>query len=72
MLELLYAALNSPAGVIVATPTVEAVKARLYTLRKNDPALSCLSLVTSPTDPAGEIWIMKNETGPIQTHTEPA
>jgi hypothetical protein len=72
MIELLYEALNSPLGVIVESSNVEAVKARLYNLRRQDPALACLSLLTSPTNPTGEIWIVKNETRPDETHPEPS
>lgn len=60
MIELLYAALNSEFGVSIETSDPVRLRAKLYTLRKQDPALQCLSLTISPTAPASELWIVKN------------
>lgn len=77
LLELLYTALQSPLGIVVETSDPELCKAKLYTLRKQDPELACLSFLTSPVDPAGSFWIVKKETsdgqsGPDETYPEPA
>lgn len=60
--ELLYEALNTEFGLIVTTNEPDRLKQKLYAIRKEDPALGVLSLVTSPTAPAGEIWIVRKET----------
>ena len=60
-LEHLYAALNSPHGVIVTTSHLDLTKARMYKLKQEHPELACLALCTSPTNPAGEIYIIKKE-----------
>lgn len=60
MIELLYSALNSPLGTVIATEgSFDLVRADLYRLRKMDPDLKILSFVQSPVDPT-EIWIVKN------------
>jgi len=63
MLELLYAALHSPHGVVVDTyGDFERVRQRLYNLRREtqDPDLAVLSFVASPADPT-QLWIVKND-----------
>ena len=59
LLELLYAALHSPLGIIVETSDPVACKARLYPLRASDPALAALSFLVSPTAPTTSFWIVK-------------
>lgn len=63
MIELLYAALNSELGVAVTTDDPTKLRAKLYTLRKQDPDLACLSFTISPTAPRSELWIVKNAQG---------
>lgn len=60
-LELLYQAFNSAFGIIVRTEDAERLKQGLYRERKKDPDLECISICTSPTDPAHEIWLVKKE-----------
>jgi hypothetical protein len=60
LIELLYAALNSEHGVVVATDDAVRLRSKLYPLRKSDPDLACLSFTLSPTNPSGELWILKN------------
>lgn len=59
MIELLYKALEEEIGVKVATDDVERLRQKLYRLRKENPTFEPLSFVTSPTNPNGEIWIVK-------------
>lgn len=59
LLELLYAASREEFGVVVATEDVGRLRQRLYKLQKTDPDLNRLSLMESPTNPAGELWIVK-------------
>lgn len=68
-LELWYAALGSPSGVIVSVSDPEKAKMKLYDLRKeaNDPDLYLLSIVTSPTAPATELWIVKRKANETQS-----
>lgn len=60
-LELWYTALGSPSGIIVETSDPEAAKQKLYRLRdeSKDEDLSVLSIVTSPTNPTKDLWIVK-------------
>lgn len=62
MLQLLYDAIHSEYGVVVETPDPVELRTRLYPLRKDRPELACLSLVISPTNPTGELWIVKRPT----------
>jgi len=63
-LELWYDALASEFGVIIATNDPERAKAKLYSLRASclDKDLEALSILTSPTNPAGELGIVKRKT----------
>jgi hypothetical protein len=60
MIELLYEALASEWGIAVETSDPDRLKQRLYAERRKaaDPALDALSLVTSPFNPGGELWIV--------------
>ncbi len=62
LLELLYEALRAEIGVSVATEDVGKLRQKLYALRREDPSLRCLSLVPSPVNPNGELWILKKGT----------
>lgn len=61
-IELLYAALRSPCGVVVASDDPARLRQRLYSARKDfaDEDLKRLSFVESPTNPSGELWIVKH------------
>ncbi len=59
LIELLYAALHSPLGIVVSTTSPERLRQKLYPLRKEDPALLPLSFIISPFNPGGELWIVK-------------
>ncbi len=61
LLELLYRALNSPLGIVISTDDPVRTKQQLYQERKKDPALECLSFLTSAFNPGGEIIILKKE-----------
>lgn len=72
-IEALYEALASPLGIIISTTDVEAMKRRLYALRKEHPEFDGISILTSVTNPATELWIVKRhgQAEHQQTHTEP-
>lgn len=59
MIDLLYNALRTEYGIIVPTNSPERLRAKLYELRRRDPALSILTFKPSPTNPGGELWIIK-------------
>lgn len=61
MIDLLYNALRTEYGLIVPTNSPERLRAKLYELRRRDPDLSVLTFKPSPTDPSGELWIIKRE-----------
>ena len=60
-IELLYQALNSPLGIVVAVSNFEKVKMRLYSKRREtgDPDLDILQFRRSPYSPESEMWIVK-------------
>lgn len=60
LLELLYTALHAEVGikVHVISPSVELFRAKLYAIRKDDPALADLSFWISPINP-NHVWIGK-------------
>jgi len=61
-LNILYEALGSPFGVVVAcdSGTTDKVRQKLYNLRKEsgDQDLDCLKFVQSPSNPS-HLWIVK-------------
>lgn len=59
LLELLYLAFNSRYGIAVTTSDPVRLKQQFYTERKKDPDLACLSFLTSPLNPQGEVIILK-------------
>jgi len=65
MLELLYEALASRYGIIVATNNPEALRQQLYKARREaaDPDLQQLSIRISPLLPKQEVWIVRNAQG---------
>lgn len=64
-IEQWYTALGSPSGVIVdcCGNDPEKVKEKLYAARKacGDPDLDLLGIVTSPTNPTKELWIVRKK-----------
>lgn len=58
LLALLYRAWRSPLGIIVATNDAEALRQRLYPLRKLDADLESLAFVISP-DNGKDLWILR-------------
>lgn len=58
-LEMWYAALQEPFGLVVETSDVAKLKQNLYAARKSadDPALSALILITSPDSAGIAVWI---------------
>ena len=64
----LYEALSSEFGVIIQTDNPELTRQRLYAMRKllKDPDLDCLSILTSPTNPAQDLWIVKRKVDETQ------
>lgn len=61
LLQHLYAALASEHGIVLHTEDPEALKRKLYPLRKQDPRLEELSICTSPHNPATELWLVKKD-----------
>jgi len=61
LLELLYKAKHAEVGIIVTTSSPESLRQKLYAARKVDPDLKALSFVTSPTNPHGELWIVRKK-----------
>lgn len=56
-----YQALSSPFGIELVTSDVEALRSKLYSLRKSaqDEDLAKISICTSPFDPC-RLWLVKN------------
>lgn len=61
LLQLLYDAIHSPLGIVVATPDPEFLRQKLYPLRKRDLEFDCLSFVISPLA-NGDLWILRKPT----------
>jgi len=59
MIELLYEALDKEIGIKVATDNVERLRQKLYQFRRENPIFEPLSFIVSPTNPNGELWIVK-------------
>ena len=57
--SLLFAAINSPLGIIVQTSDPERLRQKLYPLRKANPAFSCLHFVIPPTNSGTRLWVVK-------------
>jgi hypothetical protein len=60
-ITLWYDALASEHGVIIETDDPNAVKQRLYAVRaeSQDEDLKSISIVTSPTNPERDLWLVK-------------
>lgn len=61
LLEILYRAFHSPTGIIVETTNAEALRQRLYKVRKQHEDLRTLILAPYPTDPTKYLAIKKAE-----------
>jgi len=59
--SLLFQALSSPYGIVVATSDPDRLRQKLYPLRKTDPAFAPLAFVLSPLSPQ-HLWILKQGT----------
>ncbi len=69
---LLDQALDEKLGVILACSSPEQFKKRFYILRQSlrkagVNSYDCLSVRTSPINPGGEVWLVKNENGTAET-----
>ena len=72
ILDLLYKALRSPFGIVVATSDVTQLTAKLYAARKGIAELSPLILKPSPLDPTAQLWIVRSDAErPAEAHSEP-
>lgn len=59
LIAFLYTALRSECGIKLSTSDPERLRQKLYKIRKDDPELEVLSFVISPTNPQGELWLVK-------------
>ena len=59
MIEFLYQALDAEKGIKVASEDAKLLRQKLYALRSQDPLFACLHFILSPTNPNGELWIVK-------------
>lgn len=68
-----YEALASESGVVLKTDDPLGAKMRLYEVRKelNDPDLDQISVIQSPVDPGGEIWLVKRSAYATQSPLPP-
>lgn len=61
LLELLYAAVNAPLGTVVETSDPEALRQKLYALRRqHEDDFKNLSFVISPMN-GSDLWILNKE-----------
>ena len=61
--DLWYEALASPLGIVVKTDDPAGDARELYIFRKKlkDPDLETISIMTSPTSPDSELWLVKRQ-----------
>jgi hypothetical protein len=61
LLEILYSAANSPPGIVVETSDPEALRQKLYALRREyEGDFENLSFVISPMN-GSDLWILNKE-----------
>jgi hypothetical protein len=62
MLELWYAAANTPLGLVVRTDNRDKLKMRLYAARAkaHDPTLDAISIVCPASEP-DRLWLIRKE-----------
>lgn len=63
--QIFLSAIESPHGITVETNSPDLLKKKCYSVRATarkelNTAYDCLSFRTSPTNPSGELWIIKN------------
>ena len=65
LVEFLYRALRSSFGIVIRCEDRDFVRQKLYEARRdsNDPDLSSLSFLFSPTDPT-DLWIVHSKSAP--------
>lgn len=61
MTSLLFSALSSDYGIKVTTSDPDALRQKLYKIRREDSTFQCLSFIISPVLPQSELWIIKRE-----------
>ena len=69
-LHLLFRALETPLGIIVATNDPESLRQRLYAEKRKSPSpeqFDRLSFIISPDNPTSELWIIRT---PETSHVE--
>lgn len=59
LIHYLYQALNSEKGIVLETDNPERLRQKLYTERKKDESLSCISINISRTQPESQLWLIK-------------
>ena len=64
--QILYQALDNKIGIVVATSDSEKLKQKFYQIRSQarsngNTAFDNLTFKTSPTNPIGELWLIKKE-----------
>lgn len=59
-LAIMYQALRSPAGLVVQSNDVPALKQKLYRLKRANADLAPISLVTSP-ESENHLWLVKGK-----------
>jgi len=64
--QILYQALDNKIGMVVATSDSEKLKQKFYQIRSQarsngKTAFDNLTFKTSPTNPIGELWLIKKE-----------
>lgn len=57
--SLLFSALSSPLGIEVSTSDPNALRQKLYAVRKKDSAFLPLSFVIPPSNPSSTLWIVR-------------
>lgn len=78
MLEFWYTALHAEIGIVIESTNAHRTMMKLYATRRelNDPDLSRISIVQSPTSP-NQLWLVKRNGEPQvsdadnETHPEP-
>jgi hypothetical protein len=66
-LSLMFAAIQSPRGIAVATSDPDTLRQRLYKARRESPSpetFSGLGFLLSPSAPKSELWIVKTSEPP--------
>lgn len=66
LLELWYAALRSPKGIVVETTDPNRLKQQLYKVRTEacDESLNEIAILQSPTIPESHLWLVKKRPDP--------